>query len=300
MADERRVGFIGLGAMGGPMASRLLDAGFEVHGYNRTASRAQPLQERGMVLERSPAEVGRAAPVVVTMVRDDAALAAVAEGAEGLLSGLQPGSIWIEMSTVSPSCSERLAVAAEALGASFLQAPVSGSVPHAQSGTLTIIVSGELEPLEQARTVLANLGQTIHHVGPRSAALYLKLAINLSIAVQVIGFAEGVVLASRHGVDPGQAVEVLLTSAIASPMLKGRGPLALARRAEAWFDVGLMQKDLQLALSQAHQTGVALPLSALSQQLFSATRALGLADEDVIAVYDLLDRMAAQPQPVES
>ena len=292
MSDRPTAAFVGLGAMGRPMAGRLLDAGFPLRGYNRTGAKAKQLAERGMVLCPSPRQAAEGAKWVVTMVRDDQAIAAVAEGQEGVLAGLGEGAIWLEMSTISPAKSEELASAAKERGASFLQAPVSGSVPHAESGSLTIIVSGDEEAYAAAEPVLSVLGSTVKHVGALSAALYLKLAINLSIGIQTVAFAEGLVFAHRCGIDSEKALEVLLASAIASPMLKGRGPLALERPPEAWFDIGLMQKDIEIALDQGRERSVPLPLSSLANQLFTATRAVGLGDEDVIAVYDLLDRLA--------
>lgn len=280
--------------MGLPMAGRLLDAGYPVRGYNRTPQKAEPLRRKGLLLCSSPKEAASTASVIVTMVRDDEALRAVAEGSQGLLAGAAKGATWIEMSTVSPQTSEELAARAADLGVSFLQAPVSGSVPHAETGQLTIIVSGDEAAYAAAKPLLAVLGSTVKQVGPLSNALHLKLAINLSIAIQTIGYAEGLLLAQRAGIEKGLAVEVLLSSAIASPMLKGRGRLVLERPEQAWFDVGLMQKDMEIALAKAREEEVPLPLSGLANQLLTATRAAGLGEEDVIAVYDLLARLAGE------
>jgi len=297
MSERPVVAFIGLGAMGSPMARRLLDAGYPVLGYNRTRARAQELAPLGLEVCESPRQAAEGAALIVTMVRDDRALQAVSEGAEGLLAGAADAT-WIEMSTVTPQLSESLADAAAQQGLGFLQAPVSGSVPHAQAGELTIIAAGSQQAFAAAQPVLSVLGSVVKHVGPLSNALYLKLAINLSIAIQTIGFAEGLVFAERSGIDRQLAVDVLLSSAIASPMLKGRGRLALERAAEAWFDVGLMQKDLEIALGHGREQAVPLPLSSLSNQLLTATRAAGLGEQDVIAVYDLLRQLAGGNVPV--
>jgi 3-hydroxyisobutyrate dehydrogenase-like beta-hydroxyacid dehydrogenase len=288
------IGFVGLGAMGEPMAGRLLEAGFSVFGTSRNRARGERLRGAGLRWCATPCEVARNADVVITMVSDDHALESVTLGEEGLVAGVREGATHIDMSTVSRQCSEAIATAVERSGASFLEAPVSGSVPHAKAGTLTIMVAGDRDAFERHRAVLEALGEKVSFLGERGRALTMKLAINLSIATQMIAFSEGLLLASRGGIALEQAVELLCESAIGSPMLRARGPLTLKRPPTPWFALALMHKDLALALTQAREHDLPLPVSALAHELFSAARAKGYAREDMVAIYDLLADLAAK------
>ena len=193
------------------------------------------------------------ADVVFSMVTDDEALEAIAAGRQGLLAGLRPGHIYVDMSTVSPRASRRLAERVRARGADMLDAPVSGSIPQAESGTLAVMVGGERHAFEAVEPLLRELGQTVTHVGPNGQGLLLKLAINISLAVQTLAFSEGLLLAERAGVDPAAAAAVMSASSIGSPMLKARIPLLLDLPEHAWFDVELMQKDIRLARQAADE-----------------------------------------------
>src|SRR5689334_20081793 len=204
-----RIGFVGLGAMGSRIAGRLLDAGHPVFATNRTAAKAHPLVERGLAWEDTPREVAASTDVVLSMVTDDAALEAIATGPRGLLAGLGAGQVYVDMSTVSPPASRRLAERVRATGAHMLDAPVSGSVPQAESGTLAIMVGGEQEAFAAVEPLLRELGRTVTHVGGNGQGLVLKLAINISLAVQTLAFSEGLLLAERAGADPDVAAEVM-------------------------------------------------------------------------------------------
>jgi 3-hydroxyisobutyrate dehydrogenase-like beta-hydroxyacid dehydrogenase len=175
----------------------------------------------------------------------------------------------------------------------MLEAPVSGSAPAAEEGSLAIMVGGDATAFARVEPLLRQLGKTVTHVGGSGRALTMKLAINISIAVQVIAFSEGVLLAERGGIDPELAVEVLTSSAVASPMLRSRGPLLFDRPDEAWFDIELMQKDVGLALDQARSLEVPLPSAALANELLAAARALGHGNQDILAVFDVLEQLAA-------
>lgn len=288
------LGFIGLGAMGEPMAGRLLQSGFAVYGTNRTQARGERLRAQGLRWCSSPREVAEKADVLITMVSDDDALQAVAFGEHGLIAGLREGAIHIDMSTVSPQSSGQVADAVTQRGASFIEAPVSGSVPYAQSGSLTIMVAGDGEAFRRSEHVLGVLGSNVVYLGKRGRALMMKLAINLSIAAQMIAFSEGLLLAGAYGIDQRQAVELLCSSSIASPMLRVRGPLTLERHPEPWFALRLMHKDLTLALAEARSCDLPMPASALAHELFSAARAHGHADEDMVAIHDLLADLAGR------
>ena len=286
------VGFVGLGAMGGRMAKRLLDAGHRVVGYNRTAEKARALVAAGLVLEKSPRAVAEGVDAVLSMVTDDKALRAIALGPDGVIAGLRPGAVWAEMSTVSPEVTRELGAAITARGAALIDAPVSGSPITLEAGQLSFMVGGDPAALEKVRSCLLAIGPTITHVGELGLAVTMKIATNLGLAVQMLAFSEAVVLAEKAGIARERAVEVLLKSVIASPMVKYRGPFVLGMPAEALFDVNMAQKDLGLALSMGRALGVPLPSVALVDELLSAARGLDLADYDFAVVFDVIARMS--------
>jgi 3-hydroxyisobutyrate dehydrogenase-like beta-hydroxyacid dehydrogenase len=286
------VGFVGLGVMGGRIALRLLRAGHTVTGYNRTRAKAAWLEAEGMRLAGSPRAAAEAAEVTFSMVTGTAALQAVTEGPDGVLAGLGPGKVYVDMSTVSPSASRELAGRVAERGAAMLDAPVSGSVVTLEEGRLSIMVGGDREVVDRVRPVLQDIGPTVTHVGPAGQAVLMKIATNLSLAVQMVAFSEGVLLAEKAGIPRETAVEVLLHSVIASPMVRYRGPFVLKQPEEAWFDVDMMQKDLQLALDAGRELDVALPTTAVSNQLMTAARAMGLRERDFATVFTVLARMS--------
>ena len=289
------VGFVGLGAMGSRLAGRLLDAGHEVYGTNRTRAKAQPLIARGVVWCDTPREVAAAAEVTFSMVSDDAALDAVTTGSEGILAGLAPDNVYVDMSTVSPAVSTDLAARVSAVGAQMLDAPVSGSVPQAEAGTLAIMVGGNAEAFRVAEPLLRELGHTITHIGANGQGLVLKLAINISLAAQPLAFAEGLLLAERSGIDPELAAEVISTSPIGSPMLKARVPLFLHPDEPAWFDMRMMQKDIRLARALGERLGSPTPAARLADGLLDRARSLGYADRDIAAFGELLAQDVRSP-----
>ena len=289
------LGFVGLGAMGARMARRLLDRRFALHGYNRTAAKAAELVRAGMTLATSPREVAEHVEAVFTMVTDDAALDAVTRGPDGILAGMRAGSILIEMSTVSPAVVQRLAAEVAARGGALLDAPVSGSPATLEAGQLSFMVGGDPAVLERARPFLLAIGPTVTHVGAVGLAKSMKIAVNQGLAVQMLAFAESVLLAEKAGIDQERAVEVLLKSVIASPMVKYRGPFVLGMPAEAWFDVEMMQKDLRLALDMARASTVALPSVALTHEMLAAACGLGLGRYDFAVVFDVIARMSGLP-----
>ena len=286
------VGFVGLGVMGSRMVKRLLDAGHKVTGYNRTKSKAQWLVDAGMKWSETPRAVAQAADVTFTMVTNTAALEAVANGSDGILAGLAAGKLYIDMSTVSPAASRELAAKVAAKGAKMLDAPVSGSVSTLEEGKLSIMVGGEKDAFEKARPILEAIGPKVTHVGKNGLAVSMKIATNLSLAVQMLAFSEGVLLAEKSGIVRETAVEVLLNSVIASPMVKYRGPFVLEMPDEAWFDVNMMQKDLLLALEMGRGLDVPLPTTAVTNEMLTAARGMGLEKKDFAALFEVLARMA--------
>ena len=288
------IGFVGLGSMGAPIAGRLL-RDHEVNGTNRTKGKAARLIERGLIWCDTPREVAAAAPVVFSMVTDDAALAAITSGPDGILAGLTPGSVYVDMSTVSPQASRELAGRVRSLGASMIDAPVSGSVPSAEDGTLAIMAGGPDAAFLAVEPMLHQLGRSVTHVGGNGQGLLLKLAINISLAAQMLAFSEGVLLAQRGGIDPQLAMQAMTDSAIGSPMLKTRAPLVLDLPGQAWFDVELMHKDIRLALAAARESGVALPSASVADSMLSTAAELGYGHRDIAALYQVLEQMAAAP-----
>jgi 3-hydroxyisobutyrate dehydrogenase-like beta-hydroxyacid dehydrogenase len=286
------LGFIGLGVMGSRMVKRLLDAGHTVMGYNRTRSKAQWLLDLGMQWGETPAAAARATDVVFSMVANTAALQAIAGGADGVLAGLRPGSIFVDMSTVSPTASRTLATQVAALGAQMLDAPVSGSVVTLEEGRLSLMVGGDRDAYERVVPILQDIGPKVTYVGANGSAASMKIATNLSLAVQMLAFSEGVLLAEKSGIARETAVEVLLNSVIASPMVRYRGPFVLGLPEEAWFDVNMMQKDLLLALEMGRELDVPLPSTAVTNEMLTAARGMGLADKDFAVVFEVLARMA--------
>ena len=285
------VGFVGLGTMGGAITGRLLDGGHDVHGSNRTAAKAQPLVDRGLRWHATPREVVAAADVVFSMVTDDVALKAIASGPDGIVAGLEPGKVWIDMSTVSPARSAVLARQVRAAGAQMLDAPVSGSVPQAETGTLTIMAGGEQAAFDRVEPLLRELGQSVTLVGENGQGLLLKLATNISLAVQTLAFSEGLQLAERGGIAPALAARVMSESSIGSPMLKARVPMLLELPERAWFDVDLMHKDIRLALQAALGFGIALPAATTVDSVLAQARALGYGERDIAALHEVLDRL---------
>jgi 3-hydroxyisobutyrate dehydrogenase-like beta-hydroxyacid dehydrogenase len=297
------LGFVGLGAMGSRMAKRLLDAGHAVVGYNRTPAKAQWLTAAGMRLAESPRAAAEASEVVFSMVSDNAALRAVALGPEGIVAGLRPGATYVEMSTVSPVVTREVGELVAARGAAMLDAPVSGSAITLEQGQLSFIVGGDAAVLERVRSYLLAIGPTITHVGPLGLAVTMKIATNLGLAVQILAFSEAVLLAEKAGIARERAVEALLKSVVASPMLKYRGPFVLEMPGEALFNVGMMQKDLGLALELGRTAGVPLPSVALVHEMLTAARGLGLAEYDFSVVFDVLAWMSGlpgSPKPIGS
>jgi len=286
------LGFVGLGVMGSEMVSRLLSKGHTVTGYNRTRTKAERLLRQGMKWGETPRAVCSAADITFSMVTNEKALAAVMEGPDGILNGLAPGTFLIDMSTVNPHYSRRVAAKAREKGADMIDAPVSGSVITLQEGKLSVMVGGRRETFEHLKPILDDIGPKVTYVGDNGLALSMKIATNLSLAVQMMAFSEGVLLAEKSGIARNVAVDVLTNSAVASPMIKYRGPFVLSMPAEAWFDVNMMQKDMLLALEMGRALDVPLPTTAVANEFLTTARAMGFAKQDFAVVFEVLARMS--------
>ncbi len=278
--------------MGSRIVKRLLEAGHSVAGFNRTRAKAEDLIQAGMKWCDSPRQVAQVADITFSMVTDTAALSSIAEGPNGILSGLSAGKIYVDMSTVSPRLTRDLAGKVAALGAQMLDAPVSGSVGAAETGTLIILVGGEKAALERVRPVLEAMGEKVIHVGGNGQAITIKIAINLNLAPQLIALYEGVLLAERSGIPRAAALEALLNSVVASPAMKYRAPFILKMPDVTWFNVAMMQKDLQLALDLGRETGVPLLSTALANEMLTTARSMSYSDQDFAILFQVLARMA--------
>jgi 3-hydroxyisobutyrate dehydrogenase-like beta-hydroxyacid dehydrogenase len=286
------LGFVGLGVMGSEMVNRLLSKGHSVIGYNRTRSKAEWLLKKGMKWGNTPREVVAAADVVLSMVTNSAALKAVMEGPDGMLAAVAPGKTFVDISTVSPAYSRELAEKIRVKGGDLVDSPVSGSVITLQEGKLSVMVGGRKETFEKVKPLLLDIGPKVTHVGDNGLALVMKIGTNLSLAVQMLAFCEGVLLAEKSGIKREVAVDVLTHSVIASPMVQYRGPFVLKQPEEAWFNVNMMQKDMLLALELGRQLDVPMPTTAVTNEFLTAARGMGLVEKDFAVVFDVLANMS--------
>jgi 3-hydroxyisobutyrate dehydrogenase-like beta-hydroxyacid dehydrogenase len=286
------LGFVGLGVMGGQMVNRLLAKGHTITGYNRTRSKAQWLIDKGMKWADSPRAVAAAADITFAMVTNAAAISDITDGPDGIIAGLSEGKIFVDISTISPAVSRATAAKVRAKHADMVDAPVSGSVITLQEGKLSVMVGGRKETFERVRPLLLDIGPKVTHVGDNGLALAMKIAVNLSLAVQMLAFSEGVLLAEKSGISREVAVDVLTHSAVASPMIQYRGPFVLKQPEEAWFDCNMMQKDMLLAMELGRQLNVPVPTTALSNEFLTAARGMGWEKKDFAVVFDVLARMS--------
>ena len=278
--------------MGSRMARRLLATGYSVTGFNRTKEKAQWLLAAGMKWADSPRAVAQSSDIIFSMIANNSALHAVTEGNDGILAGLSREKTYVEMSTVSPAAIRELAKQVEIKGAEMLDAPVSGSSITLDEGKLSFMVGGKREIFEKVLPYLQAIGPKATYVGDHGLAAAMKVATNLSLAVQMLAFSEGLLLAEKSGIARETAVEVLLNSVMASPMVKYRGPFVLNMPDEAIFNVNMMQKDLLLALEMGRQLDVPLPTTAITNEMLTTTRAMGLAEMDFAILFEALGRMA--------
>jgi 3-hydroxyisobutyrate dehydrogenase len=287
------IGFIGLGKMGGNMAARYLAAGYTVYGQSRRRDRAQWLIDQGLRFHDTPRRLAELADIVFTSLPDDDVVESVAAGSDGIVAGLGEGKVWADLSTISPATSRRLAerVHEQSHGAVMLDAPVSGSVPQVNAGTLTIMVGGDEAVYTRIEPVLRVLGTPVH-VGRNGQGLVLKLAVNICLAVQMLAFSEGLLLAEHDGIDSHLAAKVMTESAIGSPMLKARVPLVLDRPDETWFDIGLMHKDIRLARQAGDELTTTLPSAAVADKILTKAEELGYAHRDIAAMHQVLAQIA--------
>jgi 3-hydroxyisobutyrate dehydrogenase len=292
MAIER-VGFVGLGIMGAPMAANLLKAGFSLTVWNRTPARMEPLVELGAVAADSPADVAAASEVTLSCVTNSPDVEAVALGPRGVTEGAAPGSVYIDCSTIAPATARHVAAELSPRGIAMLDAPVSGGDVGAKAGTLAIMVGGEAEVFARCLSVLEAMGKTIVHVGPAGSGQVVKLCNQVAGALNLLAMAEAIALARGAGVDPAKMLEVVSAGAAGSWMLANLAPRAIRGDYAPGFMVDLMQKDLRLVLDEAARGHTPLPGTALVSQLFQVVQAQGRGSDGTQSIVDAVARLAA-------
>lgn len=285
-----RVGFAGLGAMGAGIAQRLLGAGWDLAGWNRTREKAEPLIDAGMGWAETPRELAASVDVLFTMLTNTSAVEAIASPPDGILAGVREGAVWADISTIAPDASVALAERVRATGAAFLDCPVSGSPATLAAGQMSVMVGGDRAAFEHVEGLLHAIGPKVTYIGPNGHAILTKVAINLALVVAVTAFAEGVALVEKAGVDRGAVVDAALQSVIASPVIGYRAPL-LIDDSDVFADVELQQKDLVLAQELARRLGMAVPTCAATSEMLNAARSSDRADRDfIVSVHDAYRR----------
>jgi 2-hydroxy-3-oxopropionate reductase len=292
-----RVGFIGLGVMGAPMARNLVAAGHEVIVFNRRAEPREQLVAAGARAAESSAAVAREAPIVITMLSDDRAVREVVVGDGGVLDAAAEGSLLVDMSTITPALSRELAARGAARGVGVLDAPVSGGDVGAREGTLSIMVGGDAAHVERARPLLEALGSSVVHVGPAGAGQVVKACNQLLVAITIAGVSEALVLGTKLGAAPEAILDVLSRGSAGNRVMEIKRKNLLEHAFAPGFKVDLHHKDLGIVLSSASEQGVSLALTALVQQMFNELRAHDRGGEDHSALLEVVEAHAAHRVP---
>ena len=287
------IGFIGFGEMGVRIVPRLLAAGYTVTGWNRSRDKADGLIAAGMHWADSPRAVAESSDVVFAIVTDGAAVEAVALGENGVISGLKPGGIFIDMSTIAPEVSLAISAQFEASGLTMLDGPLSGSPPVVEAGNASVMIGGDRAAFDRIEPILLAIGRKALYIGARGLAVRMKVALNMCLVIEMVAFCESVALAEKGGVDRAIAVEAMLNSVVASPVMAYRGPFILEGNMpeKALADVTLQQKDMLLALDLGRKSGVPVPLGAAANEMLNACRGLGIDQRDFVTVHEVYRRL---------
>ncbi|MBW5447063.1 NAD-binding protein [Cohnella sp. CFH 77786] len=291
----KKVGFIGLGVMGAPMAANLLRKGYSVSVYNRTPGKADELISLGADVVPSPAETARSADVVITMISNDDAVENVYYGDNGILQGLQPGTAVIDCSTVSPALSLRLAADIQAKFAYFLDAPVTGSKPAAMDGTLLFMVGGDKQVVDEQRDVLLAMGREIVHTGPNGSGSTAKLAHNTIVGINAAGLIEGMALAAKGGIDASAFLKIVLSGGASSKQAELKGRKIIDHDFGVQFSLALMLKDLKLSSVLTDKLGVSTPMLETAKSLFQIGHSSGLGELDLSALAQVYEEWIGTP-----
>jgi len=285
------VGLIGLGNMGTAIGERLLDSGCDLRVHNRSPDKAEPLQARGATVAETAGDLAAAVDIVLTSLADDDALESVAAA---VAAGARPGTVLVDLSTVSPAASARVAAVARQASLPYLRAPVSGNPAVVRAGNLTFIVSGPQEALEPARPVLLSIGRAVHEVGEEEQARIVKLAINLVLGGLAELMAEALVLAEASGVSRAALLETMGDSAAGAPFVKYKTEPLLRDDYSATFTTSLAEKDFDLVLEAARSAGVRLPLAAEVKTLLRSAIEAGYGDDDFMALFPYLRNLSTE------
>jgi 3-hydroxyisobutyrate dehydrogenase-like beta-hydroxyacid dehydrogenase len=290
------IGFVGLGAMGAGIVPRLMAAGHTVTGFNRSRDKAQALINAGMRFADTPRAAAADADIVFSIVTDATAVKSVALGGDGVIAGLKPGAIYIDMSTIAPDASRAISAEFAAKGFAMLDAPISGSPITLAQGSASLMVGGERSAFERAEPVLRAIGPKVTYIGASGLAVQMKIAVNLLLMVEVIAFGEAIALAEKGGVAREVAVDAVLKSVAASPVLGYRGPFILEGKMPAvpLADVTLQQKDMVLALDLGRKLGSPVPLAAAANEMMNACRGLGIDHRDFVTAHEVYRRLGGQ------
>jgi 3-hydroxyisobutyrate dehydrogenase-like beta-hydroxyacid dehydrogenase len=288
-----KIGFVGLGDMGQAIVPRLLAAGYTVTGWNRTKEKAAAMFKLGMLWAGTPREVARDSEMVFSIVIDSAAVKSVALGENGIIAGLRKDAVYLDMSTIDPDASRAVAAEFAKAGLTMLDAPISGTTLTLSKGNASLMVGGDKAAFERVQPVLLAIGSKVTYIGAQGLAVQLKVALNMTLVIEVIGFCEGVALAEKGGVPREVAVDAFLKSVVASPVLSYRAPLILEGHISdaTYGNVNLQQKDMLLALDLGRKMGVPVPLGAAANEMLNACRGLGLDHHDFVTVYEVYRRL---------
>ena len=288
-----KIGFVGLGDMGQAIVPRLLAAGHSVTGWNRTKAKAAPMLKLGMGWAETPREAARASDIVLSIVTDSAAARAVALGENGIIADLRKDAVYLDMSTIAPDTSRAIAAEFSQKGLTMMDAPISGTTLTLGQGKASLMVGGDKAAFDRVQPVLLAIGPKVTYIGAQGLAVQLKVALNMTLVIEVIGFCEGIALAEKGGVPREIAVDAFLKSVVASPVLNYRAPLILEGHISdaTYGNVNLQQKDMLLALELGRQLGVPVPLGAAANEMLNACRGLGLDHHDFVTVYEVYRRL---------
>ncbi len=286
------IGFIGLGIMGKPMAGHILAAGYPLTVYNRTAGKTESLASRGARVAESPREVAAAAEIIIVIVSDSPDVEQVVAGEKGILEKIQPGSIVVDMSTISPRVEQRLEGLLRKKSCELIDAPVSGGDVGAQKGTLAIMAGGRREVFERVRPVFETMGKTITHCGPVGSGQLTKLCNQILVSVTLQGVAEALLLARKNGLDPKVMIEAVAGGAAGSWQLSNLGPRIVDRDFAPGFMVDLLQKDLRLVFEAADASSTPLPVTSMVRQFFAGAQAAGHGREGTQVLYRVMEELA--------
>lgn len=288
-----KVGFIGFGDMGQAIVPRLLAAGHEVTGWNRSKEKGAPLFKLGMKWANSARELAAGSDVVISIVTDSEAVKAIALGENGVISGLRKDAAYLDMSTIDPEVSRAIGTEFFKAGLTMMDTPISGTTLTIGQGKASLMVGGDKAAFERVQPVLLAIGPKVTYIGAQGLAVQLKVALNMTLVIEVIGFCEGVALAEKGGVPREVAVEAMLKSVVASPVIAYRAPLILEGHISdaTYGSVNLQQKDMMLALTLGRKMGVPVPLGAAANEMLNACRGLGLEHQDFVTVYEVYRRL---------